>query len=202
MKDITETTEWGSFALVSYIPDPLGSFLQGLRQALPGEDNPQPHITILPPRPLKLPVEAASQQAQNILLQFPAFEVELLRVRSFPETNVLYLDVGEGNELLHELHAALNSGALEHCEEFDFRPHLTLSGPVESENLRLARRQAGMAWYSSKCTPRFAFEEVVCLWLSPESTQGEWRRLWSQKLSRKETTAARAATAALTSRTS
>lgn len=198
MNDITEATQWGSFALVSYIPDPLGSFLHGLRQALPGEDNPQPHITILPPRPLKLPVVAASQQAQNILLQFPAFEVQLSKVRCFPGTNVLYLDVGLGNQLLHDLHTALCAGELDCSEEFEFLPHLTLGGPVASAELPTIWRQAEKAWYLSTSPRSFLCDEVVFLWLKPNGSQGEWRRLWSHRLSTKETTSARAATAAVT----
>jgi 2'-5' RNA ligase len=201
MNHVTETTEWGSFALVSYIPDPLGSFLHGLRQALPGDDNPQPHITILPPRPLKLAVDAASQQAQNILLQFPAFEVELSRVRSFPETNVFYLEVGKGNGLLHDLHDALNAGDLDYTEEFDFRPHLTLSGPVNSAQLPWVRGQAEIAWYSSDHPRQFILDEIVFLWLSPETSDGQWHRVWSHSLSGGEDTNVRAATAAVRSRT-
>lgn len=198
MNDITEATQWGSFALVSYIPDPLGSLLHELRQVLPGEDNPRPHITILPPRPLKLSVDAASQQAHKILLQFPAFDVELSKVCLFPQTNVLYLDVAEGNTLLHDVHAALNAGDLDGREEFDFLPHLTLSGPIASRDLPLVRRQAEMAWYSSNHARRFTFDEVALLWLSPDSPQGEWNKVWSHRLS---TAAARAASATLTSQT-
>ncbi len=201
MIDITETTQWGSFALVSYIPDPLGSFLHGLRQTLPGEDNPQPHITILPPRPLKLPAEAASQQAQNILLHFPAFEVELSEVSSFPSTNMLYLDVAEGNSALYDLHGVLSAGDLDHEEEFDFRPHLTLGGPVASEDLAPVRHRIETAWYASDCPRRFTLDEVVFLWLNSQTAQAEWQRLWSHRLSTKETTHARAAGAGVTTRT-
>lgn len=199
MNHITEATEWGSFALVSYIPDPLGSFLHKLREGLPGEDNPQPHITILPPRPLKLPVEAASQQAQDILLQFPAFEVELCKVRSFPETQVLYLDLKSGNSALHDLHAALNAGDLRDRERFDFLPHLTLGGPVASRDVRSVRQQAESLWYAFEYPRRFLLDEVVFLWLSADGPQSEWVRLWSQRLHAQEAT--RAASAAVTSRT-
>ncbi len=201
MIDITETPQWGSFALVSYIPDPLGSFLHGLRQTLPGEGNPQPHITILPPRPLKLAAEAASQQAQNILLQFPAFEVELSKVRSFPGTNMLYLDVSEGNSALHDLHTLLNAGDLDHSENFDFRPHLTLGGPVPSQDLLSVQRRIEAAWLSSDCPRRFTLDEVVFLWLNSQIAQREWQRLWSHRLSTKETIHARAARAGVTART-
>jgi 2'-5' RNA ligase len=136
-----------------------------------------------------------------ILSQFPPFEVELSRVRQFPETKFLYLDLGEGNSVIHDLHDALNKGDLFDAEEFEFRPHLTLGGPVSSGVLDSARHQAEVTWNAEHCAARFTVQEVVCLWLSPDSGHGEWRRLWSQKLSG---TAARssAATATVTSRTS
>jgi 2'-5' RNA ligase len=121
---------WGSFALVSYVPDPLGSSLDGLRQSFPGSDPAHSHITILPPRPLHLPVERASEQATSILRKFQAFEVELEAVSTFPHTNVVYLDLSEGNRLVRELHQALNTGNLADNEQFEFHPHLTLGGPI------------------------------------------------------------------------
>lgn len=139
---VSEMQEWGSFALVAYIPDPLGSFLNSLRQVLPGEENPHAHITLLPPRPLKSPVEAASLQAQKILAKFQPFSVELAEVCTFPETNVVYLEISEGSAQLHELHDALNSADLAHDEDFEFKPHLTLSGPVGSCDIGQVRTEA------------------------------------------------------------
>ena len=194
--EITESSPWGSFALVSYIPDPLGPFFQELRRALPGDESPQPHITILPPRPLTIPVEAASEQAREILVHFRAFEVELSEVRCFPETSVLYLDVGEGSETLYALHAALNANDLKHLEQFDFRPHLTLSGPIPAAGLGAAQQQAEKAWSGSGYASRFLLSELVCLWLSPEGGVGEWQRLWSQGLQPREAAPAASASAA------
>ncbi|MGI8960503.1 MAG: 2'-5' RNA ligase family protein [Bryobacteraceae bacterium] len=201
MNQILGAPRWGFFALVSYIPEPLGSFLQGLREILPNTDNSKAHITLLPPRPLKLPVETASRQARTILGQFPPFDVELSKVRLFPETKILYLDLGEGGSEIHDLHDALNKGDLFDSEEFEFRPHLTLGGPVSPGILDSAQQQAEVTWNAEHCAPRFTVHEVVCLWLSPNSPQGEWDRLWSQKLS---PAAARssAAAATVTSRTS
>jgi 2'-5' RNA ligase len=200
MNQMPAAPRWGCFALVSYIPDPLGSFLQGLREILPNTDSSEAHITLLPPRRLKLPVEIASKQARTILRRFPPFDVELSKVRRFPETKFLYLDLGEGNSVIHDLHDALNKGDLFDAEEFEFRPHLTLGGPVSPGALDSAQQQAEITWNAEHCAPRFTIEEVVCLWSSPDSAQGEWHRLWSQKLSRAAQTSAAAAT--LTSRTS
>ena len=114
---LSDLPEWGSFALVAYIPEPLGAFLNSLRRALPGDDNPQAHITVLPPRPLKAGVDLVSREAQAILSGFSPFFVELSDVKVFPETNILYLDIASGNEALHALHDALNIGLLAHEEK-------------------------------------------------------------------------------------
>jgi 2'-5' RNA ligase len=201
MNQIFAAPGWGCFALVSYIPDPLGSFLQGLREVLPNGDSSEAHITLLPPRPLKLSVETASKQARTILRQFPPFEVELSKVRRFPETKFLYLDLGEGNSMIHNLHDALNKGDLFDSEEFEFRPHLTLGGPVSPGILDSAQHQAEVIWNAEHCAPRFTIEEIVCLWSSPDSAQGEWRRLWNQRLSPAGARTS-AAAATVTSRTS
>lgn len=195
MNEIPAVSHSGFLALVSYIPDPLRSFLSGLRRNLPGTDNPEPHITVLPRRLLRLEnsrdpipaVESVSREARWIVSQFPAFEVELSAVRHFVGTNVLYLDVADGNDRLHELHDALNTGALAHPEEFEFRPHLTLSGPVSDENLRSAQERAEQAWAAASCSRRFTVQEIVCLWLSSNGAQAEWRRAWSEPLAAKTT---------------
>lgn len=202
MNGNSDASQWGSFALVSYIPEPLGSFLDGLRRELPGETNPQAHITLLPPRPLRLPVETASGQALKVLANFPPFEVEFSRVGSFPHTNFLYLDIADGNSLVHALHDALNTGDLLHPEQFEFRPHLTLGGPVPQDHLPSVQDQAEMAWLAASHSRRFTLDEVVFLWLAPQSAEGEWHRLWSYNLRTRSTVRTKAASAAFTNRTS
>jgi hypothetical protein len=175
-------TQWGQFALVSYIPDPLASFIHRLRGSLPGIGNPQAHITILPPRPLRLPVDAAAEQVQNVLRKFPPFTVQLTRVSRFVETSFLYLEIGEGCDVLHSMHDALNWGELAHEEVFEFRPHLTLGGPVPAECLDEASGRAEDLWCSSVCPPRLMLDEVVFLWLRPGSTEHDWERVWIHRL--------------------
>ncbi|HZQ56252.1 MAG TPA: 2'-5' RNA ligase family protein [Bryobacteraceae bacterium] len=175
-------TPWGQFALVSYLPDPLAGFIHRLRGSLPGIGNPQAHITILPPRPLRRPVRVAADQVRNALRNFPPFAVQLTRVSRFPETNFLYLEIGEGNGALHSMHDALNEGDLACEETFEFRPHLTLGGPVPEDCLDEARGRAEDLWRSAVYPPRFTLEDVVFLWLPPNSTQHDWERLWTHRL--------------------
>jgi 2'-5' RNA ligase len=202
MRSHFEAPECGSIALVSYIPDPLGTLLHDLGRLLPGDRNPQPHVTILPPRPLRAAVQTASHEAQQILQKFPAFDVELTRVRHFPQTNMLYLEVGDGGPSLHGLHDALNTGNLQYVERFEFLPHLTLGGPIPAYSLSTAQQLVESIWKSMSRPARFSLNEIVCLWLSPGAAWGDWQRLWTQSLGHdKRSERDRAVRATATSRT-
>ncbi len=179
MTESSQTARLGSFALVSYIPEPLRSLLHAFRDTLPGDENPQPHITVLPPRALSVPVEAATAQCRDVLTDVSEFKVTLGSVRRFPSTNVLYLDLWQGNSQIHRLHDALSTGQLDQQEEFDFRPHLTLSGFINSDDLPALERQAHESWTNVGLSKTFVLREIVGLWLSPEAG---WQRLWSQQL--------------------
>jgi 2'-5' RNA ligase len=137
-----------------------------------------------------------------VLARFAAFDIELSTVQRFPETNFLYLDIGEGNGLVHELHDALNTGELAHEEQFEFRPHLTLGGPVPEPELETFQGRAEIAWLAIDHSRRFTVDEIVFLWLDPQSPEGEWRRLWAFNLRTKGTVMTKAASAAFTNRTS
>ena len=182
------------FALVAYVPEPLGPFLDQLRQTLPGIEFAQAHITLLPPRPLRVNVQAASHIAKDVLSQFPAFEVELNSVRRFPETNVLYLDLTDGNDTVLELHQALNTGDLHCVEQFDFHPHLTLGGPIPAGSLTAMQHKAENTWKSSAPNRRFPIDEVVALWANPGGAGLEWQRLWTYHLGLNRTRRASATT--------
>jgi 2'-5' RNA ligase len=174
--------ERDSFALVAYIPDPLGAFLQSLRHALPGHENPQVHITVLPPRPLKAPVETASQEVKLTLGGFEPFPVALGCVKVFPETHILYLDIAQGNDALHKLHDALNRGVLSHDEDFEFLPHLTISGTIPPDLVTNSKAAASRAWQKYAGEKRFEVIEVSALWQPPQGSSEDWNRLWDQKL--------------------
>jgi 2'-5' RNA ligase len=177
----SHVAEWGSFALVAYIPEPLGAFLQSLRHDLPGHENLQVHITVLPPRPLKAPVEIVSGEAKLTLSRFNAFPVELGSVKSFAETHILYLGVADGDRALHELHDALNSGILSYEEDFEFLPHLTISGTI-TVDLLAKLEAASRAWKDYQGEKRFEVAEVVALWQPPHGSSEDWNRLWDQRL--------------------
>ena len=174
--------EWGSFALVAYIPHPLGAFLDSLRTEMPGEEFPQAHITVLPPRPLKSRLESALAYAKRILMDFQPITAGLSAVKVFPETNLLYLDIEPGSDELHKLHDALNTGELAHEENFEFLPHLTISGPIPLEHLAKLRDEANRRWELYPESRTVEINEVVALWQPVNGSWDDWNRVWVQKL--------------------
>ncbi len=192
MKTTSTQSRWGSVALVSYVPAPLGTVLDRLRHALSLDGSPKAHVTLLPPRPLMAPVEKASAAIQFVLQQFQPFEIQFSTVHRFPDTNVIYLNITEGNSSLNALHDCLNSGVVAHTEIFEYLPHLTLSCPLPIHLSEEARQAAENAWKNVTAPHRFSLEEAVLLWASPGSEPGNWQRLWTRSLG----TAAVAASAA------
>jgi len=114
------------FALVIYVPDPLGRFLDDLRVELAPGCKPHAHVTVLPPRPLSAPWAEAAEQARAIVARFPPFDIEAGGIRIFPTTDVIYIEVGRGATQLRRMHAALNAAALPFEEPYPYHPHFTL----------------------------------------------------------------------------
>lgn len=164
------------FAIVSYIPDPLGGFLDNLRKSLWVNDQSRAHLTLLPPRPLPLSPESIGQLVRPILRSFRRFKVELTDIAVFP-TEILYLQVGQGMEELEELHAKLNSGALSHPEAFEFLPHSTLSPPLQGERLRAGLAQANRAWSDYRFERHYTMESLT---LVQQKEDGNWYRMWEE----------------------
>ncbi len=133
-----------SFALVSYIPGALADFLDGLRQELVPTCFLHAHVTVLPPRPLRVPAEEAWRHVTALAPLFSPFDVELTEVQLFMETDVIYIQIGPGADQLTEMHAVLNTNGLEQEETFKFVPHITLAQklhPDELDELNIAAKK-------------------------------------------------------------
>lgn len=120
-----------SFALVSYLPSPLGQFLDQLRMDLVCDCRAKAHVTVLPPRPLLCPPEEAWHELAVQLQDVPPFYVELGDVQVFPVTQVVYLSVIAGGAELKRLHEMLNSTRLAFEEPFEYHPHVTLAQDLD-----------------------------------------------------------------------
>jgi 2'-5' RNA ligase len=131
--------------LVIYIPDPLGRFLDELRQELVPSYNPHAHVSVLPPRPLAVDWSVAAGQVCSLTGAWAPFEIELTDIGIFPLTEVIYIQLGAGAAELSRMHTAMNSGPLGFHEPFPYHPHVTLAqeipaGAVDSVCQRAVER--------------------------------------------------------------
>jgi 2'-5' RNA ligase superfamily len=134
------------FALVMYIPGPLGVFLDDLRRELAPGCNPHAHVSVLPPRSLAGGWEAASAQARHLTENWPVFDVELTGIQIFPVTDVIYIEVGGGTDQLRRMHAAMSTGPLEFPEPFPYHPHITLAQELPHEQVAATETLARRRW--------------------------------------------------------
>jgi 2'-5' RNA ligase len=134
-----------NFALVTYLPDPLGKFLDDLRRELVPGCVPHAHVTVLPPRPLSATPKMAIETVRSLIADFAPFEIEAAQVQVFPETEVVYLGIGRGHKDLLHIHQVLNVGPLHYKEPFLYNPHITLAQDLTHkrsiELATLARRR-------------------------------------------------------------
>jgi len=150
-----------SFALVSYIPDPLATFLDRLRNDLVCECHLKAHVTVLPPRPLSFDIGDAWNQMQNRLPDFQPFRVELGEIEVFPVTDVIYLSVGAGHAELQKLHAALNIDCLHFEEPFQYHPHVTLAQELSRDQLAGAKELAKRRWHEFRDPRSFMVDKLT-----------------------------------------
>ena len=143
------------FAIVMYIPGPLGIFLDDLRRELVPHCNPHAHVSVLPPRSLAVEWEAASRRARALTESWPAFDVELTGIEVFPVTEVIYIGVGAGAGELRRMHAAMSTGALEFPEPFPYHPHITLAQELPHEQVAAADELARRRWRGFEGERRF-----------------------------------------------
>ena len=151
-----------SFALVTYIPDPLASFLNHLREELEAAGPaPRAHVTLLPPRPIASPTCDAVRQVGDHLAGLDAFELSLGEPELFPATNVVYISIASGLHHLESIHAILNDDALGFNEPFPYHPHVTLAQGLSPSAAPRALELARIRWAQFHHSRRFLAESVV-----------------------------------------
>jgi 2'-5' RNA ligase len=150
-----------SFALVSYIPEPLAGFLDRLRQELVPNCFLHAHVTILPPRPICSSAEAAWETVRSLVPLFPPFQVEMIQVEVFPVSDVIYIAIGGGNDELHHMHYALNAEGLFCKEHYPYHPHITLAQELKSDEVDELARVARARWAEWNGPKRFTVEKAV-----------------------------------------
>ena len=136
-----------SFALVSYLPGPLGSFLDCLRQELIPSCCAKSHVTLLPPRSLSVGQNQAEQRLGEMLRNFAPFQLELDGVEVFESTGVIYVALTAGTvDDLRRMHERLNQGPLAAPESHPYHPHVTLAQDFPPQELSDMERLAKERW--------------------------------------------------------
>jgi len=134
------------FSLVTYLPEPLGSFIDQLRGELVPGCSLRAHVTVLPPRPLSQPAEEAGAKIRSKLAEFEPFELRLGDVEIFTMSSVVYLALPRGADEIRRLHDALNAAAAPFAEPFPFHPHVTLAQQISAEQVPDVFEHARYRW--------------------------------------------------------
>ena len=159
------------FALVSYIPDPLGRFLDDLRRKLVPGCKPHAHVTILPPRPIKGSIETASWEISRRIQDFGPFEIKLSDIEIFPVTDVVYVSIGGGLDSLLEMHEGLNEGVVQFKEPFAYHPHITLAQELPAGTAPQIAAEAQRCWEEYSGDRSF---DVETLWFVQNTSTKDW----------------------------
>src|ERR1700678_1900808 len=149
-----------SFALVSYIPEPLAGFLDRLRQELVPNCFLRAHVTILPPRPISSTPQTAWGIVRTLAPRFAPFDVEMTQLEVFPVSDVIHIGIGCGREELERMHDALNVDGLKFAEPYPYHPHITLAQDLKGDEVDELARVARIRWDEYKLPKTFRVDNV------------------------------------------
>jgi 2'-5' RNA ligase len=136
------------FALVAYVKNEVGEFVEKLRKELhPELPHLAAHVTLLPPRCLSGPASAALETLERYCKRVEPFEVSLGEVETFiPVTPTVFIRVAHAAYRMRELHDLLNTESLAMNEEWPYMPHLTIVKMGVEEQAQYAYRVARVRW--------------------------------------------------------
>ena len=160
-----------SYALVAYLPDPLGAYLDKVRLDLVPSCVPHAHVTVLPPRPLNGSPEEAIEALREDMRDLPRFEVEPAEVEIFGMTSVIYVALEQGADEFHLMHDRLNSGPLAFDEPFAYHPHITLAQQLACEQVMGVYEVARMRWAAFPYRRHFAVDTITFV---QNTRQNKW----------------------------
>lgn len=172
-----------SFALVSYIDEPLAGFLDRLRQELVPDCFLRAHVTILPPRPICSHPGAAWDAIRGLAPRFSPFDVDLTDVEVFPVSDVIFVNISNGSEQLKQMHAVMNTSGLCFQEAFSYYPHITLAQKLKPDQVDELTRVARARW--AECPYRKSFRVDTAVFVQ-NTRWNEWIDLGECKLGHDE----------------
>jgi 2'-5' RNA ligase len=136
------------YALVTYLRNPIGEFVEHLRQELhPATEHMAAHLTILPPRELVGTEEEAVEFLEEACSRVIPFTVELGDVETFlPTTATVFIQVKRAAYRMRELHDELCCHGLGCAEIWPYIPHLTILKTEQDAEARAAYEIARKRW--------------------------------------------------------
>jgi 2'-5' RNA ligase len=136
------------YALVAYVRNPVGEFVENLRTELhPELPHLAAHVTLLPPRFLRGDEPSALETVEQICKEVEPFEVSLGEVETFiPVTPTVFIRVAHAAYRMRELHDRLNVDGLACNEEWPYMPHLTIVKMGAEDQAQYAYRVARTRW--------------------------------------------------------
>ena len=161
------------YALVAYVRNAVGEFVEQLRQELhPDLPHLPAHLTILPPRHLHGSEIAALETLEEVCGQVEPFEVGLGEAETFvPVTPTVFIRVTHAAHRMHELHDRLNTEALSAHEEWPYMPHLTIVKLGTEEAAQKAYITARDHWALFRGSRRIPVQELTFV---REHDQNRW----------------------------
>lgn len=151
------------YALVAYVRNSAGGFVERLRQDLhPDLPHLPVHLTILPPRHLQGTELSALETLEEICGHTEPFEVCLGDAETFiPVTPTVFIRVEQGAERMRELHDRLDFRALRAQEEWPYMPHLTIVKLSTEESAQKAYITARDRWAQFQGSRRVLVQELT-----------------------------------------
>jgi len=151
------------YALVAYVRNSVGEFVQNLRQELhPNLPHLPAHLTILPPRYLHGSELSALETLEDICSGVEPFEVVLGEAETFvPVTPTVFIRVAHAAYRMRELHDRLNTQALKCEEEWPYMPHLTIVKLSTEEQAQQAYIIARDRWAEYQGSRRISVRELT-----------------------------------------
>jgi 2'-5' RNA ligase len=162
------------YALVSYVRNPVGQFVEQVRKELhPTMPHMPAHLTILPPRELARSESSALEYLEEVCSHAIPFDVELGDIETFlPTTPTVFIQVKRAAYRLRELHDEL--GKMLCCDEsWPYIPHLTIVKTDRDEDAQRALTFARERWAQFESKRQVHVEELMFV----READGRWQDL-------------------------
>jgi 2'-5' RNA ligase len=171
------------YALVAYVRNPVGEFVERLRRELhPELPHLAAHLTVLPPRILQGSELSARETLEEVCSGVEPFVVTLGEVETFcPLTPTVFIRVAAAAYRMRELHDRLNTRELAAQEEWPYMPHLTIVKMSNEPHAQQAFQVAAQRWSRFRGSRGIQVSELTFV---REEEQNRWVDLAGVRLGR------------------